>query len=335
MKKLPLTLILIAAVVLSLAAAGCVSENNSAGGIDITNSDGTITHLDAVPERIALLNSNAGEILYMLGCADKVVGISQSIANNKEQAAMYPNAVVTGAWNEPNVEYLLNLNADLIIGYATSKPKNAEVLAAAGIPIVYIDCTKPATMAQDIIEVGKIAGDEDVASDIAQFYTEVMDKVAAAAASVDSKPTVYAESYTNYWGQGTDSGMGQLISLVGAQNIMTNAASEKVSDEWVVSSSPEVMVKLVNSMENAKDQYTELMNRDAGFKTISAVKNNKVWLIINDLTYGPRSCAAAVALFEMCHPGVLTDLTADGVLTEFNKRFGTEFAMDDLSYPAL
>lgn len=328
-------LIILAALVVCAAAAGCVSEpQKTAGGLDITNSDGTVTHLDKVPERIALLNSNAGEILYLLGDAGKVVGISQSIANNKEQAAMYPNAVVTGAWNEPNVEYLVNLNADVIIGYAASKPKNAEVLAAAGIPVVYIDCTKPKTMAQDIVEVGKLAGDEAKAREIAAFYTDVMSKIEAAAAPIDYAPSVYAESYTAYWGQGTDSGMGQLSTLTGGNNIMPTAASEKVSDEWVVSSSPDVVVKLVNSMENAEGQYAELLSR-TGFDTVSAVKNDKVWLIRNDLTYGPRSCAAAVALFTMCHPDVLEGLTAEGVLEEFNAKFGTDFELENITYPAL
>lgn len=332
MKKI--SLILIVLLVAALAAAGCVSEKAPQTGLDITNSDGTVTHLTGVPERIALLNSNAGEILYLLGDADKVVGISQSIANNKEQAQMYKNAVVTGAWNEPNVEYLVNLKADVIIGYATSKPKNAEVLAAAGIPVVYIDCTKPQTMAQDIIEVGKIAGDEAKARGIADFYTGVMDKVLNAAAPYDYMPSVYAESYTAYWGQGTDSGMGQLISLTGGQNIMTSAASEKVSDEWVISSSPAVFIKLVNSMDNAEGQFSEVVSR-TGMDTVSAVKNNKIWLIRNDLTYGPRSCAAAVAMAKMNFPGVLGDITPESVLKEFNEKFGTNFELDNITYPKL
>ena len=97
-----------------------------------------------------------------------MVGISQSIANNAEQVKLYPNAEVIGAWNEPDVEYLISKDVDLVIGYATSKPKNAEVLAATGIPVVYVDCTKPETMVSDIIEVGKIVGKEELAEEAAE-----------------------------------------------------------------------------------------------------------------------------------------------------------------------
>ena len=333
MKKILIVSGIILTMLCIIFAAGCISDGSS-GNIIITNSDGTTVTLNHTAERIVLLNSNAGEILYILGDADKVVGISQSIANNAEQVKMYPNAVVVGAWNEPDVEYLISLDADLVIGYASSKPKNADVLASAGIPIVYIDCTKPETMTQDIVEIGKISGNIEKAQQIAEYYNEVITEVKSRVAPISWARTIYAESYTAYWGQGTDTGMGQLISIAGGQNIMTDAGSRKISDEWVVSSSPGIIVKLVNNMNDPEASYDELVSR-TGFNTITAVKDDQVWLIRNDLTYGPRSCAAAVALAKMIHPGVFEDMSVESVLTEFNTRFGTEFDVTGLTYPVL
>ncbi len=333
MKKLLIMSGLILTMLCIVFAAGCIS-NESSGNIVITNSDGTTVTLNQTAERIVLLNSNAGEILYLLGDADKVVGISQSIANNAEQVKMYPNATIVWAWNEPDVEYLISLDVDLVIGYASSKPKNTEVLASAGIPIVYVDCMKPETMAQDIVEIGKISGNVEKAQRIADYYDEVIAEVVLSVAPTSMTRTVYAESYTAYWGQGTNTGMGQLILIVGGQNIMTDAGSRRISDEWVVSSSPEIIVKLVNNMNDPEASYNELVTR-TGFNTIDAVKNDRVWLIRNDLTYGPRSCAAAVALAKMIHPGVFEDMSVESVLTEFNTRFGTEFDVTGLTYPEL
>ncbi len=333
MKKLLIVSGLILTMLCIVFAAGCISDE-SPGSIVIMNSDGSNVTLNHTAERIVLLNSNAGEILYLLGDADKVVGISQSIANNAEQVKMYPNATVVGSWNEPDVEYLISLDADLVIGYATSKPKNAEVLASAGIPIVYIDCTKPNTMTQDIVEIGKISGNTEKAQRIAEYYDEVITDIESRVAPISLTRSVYAESYTAYWGQGTDTGMGQLISIAGGQNIMTDAGSRKISDEWVVSSSPEIIVKLVNNMNDPQAAYGELVSR-VGFDTISAVENDKAWLLRNDLTYGPRSCAAAVALAKMIHPEVFKDMSVASVLTEFNTRFGTEFDVTGLTYPEL
>lgn len=329
MKKL---LSAILAVVLVLSTAGCVSPTEE--GLVITNTDGSKTVVPENIDRIALLNSNAGEILYLLGESDKIVGISQSIANNAEQAKMYAGAKVIGAWNEPDVEYLISMNVDVVLAYANAKPKNAEVLAASGIPVVYVDCTKPETMVSDIKEIGKLARQEARAAEIAEFYSSVMEEVRAASMLASTHRTVYAESYTAWYGQGTDTGMGQLISWTFGANIMQDAGSKKLSDEWVVTANPQIIIKLVNSMENAADVMQEIEDR-RGFDRVSAVQNGQVWLIRNDLTYGPRACVAAVALFEIQYPGIAFALTAEGVLEEFNQRFGTAFETENITYPSL
>ena len=329
MKKL-LSAILV--VVLVLSTAGCVSPTEE--GLVITNTDGSKTVVPENIERIALLNSNAGEILYLLGESDKIVGISQSIANNAEQEKMYAGAKVIGAWNEPDVEYLISMNVDVVLAYANEKPKNAEVLAASGIPVVYVDCTKPETMVSDIKEIGKLARQEARAAEIAEFYSSVMEEVRAASMLASTHRTVYAESYTAWYGQGTDTGMGQLISWTFGENIMQDAGSKKLSDEWVVTANPQIIIKLVNSMENTADVMQEIEDR-RGFDRVSAVQNGQVWLIRNDLTYGPRACVAAVALFEIQYPGIAFALTAEGVLEEFNQRFGTAFETENITYPSL
>ena len=89
MKKLFWTVI---AVVLIIMTAGCVAPE--AGDISITNTDGTTTEIFGDVENIVLLNSNAGEVLYLLGEADRVVGISKSIANNAGQVKLYPNSEI-------------------------------------------------------------------------------------------------------------------------------------------------------------------------------------------------------------------------------------------------
>ncbi len=321
-------------VILLIAAAGCTTAPSD-DGLTITNSDGTLVYLPGTAERIVLLNSNAGEILYLLGEADRVVGISQSIQNNAEQRTMYPSAEVVGTWNEPDVERLIALDVDLVLGYATSKPKNAEVLKASGIPIVYIDCTKPSTMVSDILEVGKLVGKTQRANDIAGFYTSVMEKVSAAGMPYDVQYRIYAESYTAFYGQGKGTGIGEMIDLTAGCNILASVdGARKISDEWVVSEKPEIILKVVNSMDAREDVLKELQAR-TGFSTTPAVQNHKVWLIRNDLTYGPRACAGAVALLQMQYPGALPGISAESVLEEFNARFSTSFDTTLAVYPEI
>jgi len=315
-------------------SAGCTSAP-SQEGLTITNSDGTTTVLPGEAHRIALLNSNAGEVLFLIDEADRIVGISESIAKNKEQSEMFPNAEVIGSWDNPNVEYLISMNVDLVLGYATSKPKNAETLEASGIPIVYIDCTKPETMVSDILEVGKIVGNEEWARNVANFYSDIMNKVSKEAKKYSSSPRVYAESYTEYYGQGKGTGLNQIIEVTGGTNIMESVnGARKVSDEWVISENPEVVIKLVNSMED-KENVLKSITQRTGFDTISAVKNNNVWLIRNDLTYGPRASIGALAILKILHPNALPGITPESVLKELNEKFGYTFDTENITYPEI
>jgi len=325
--------IALAAIILVIClAAGCTSTP-SQGELTITNSDGTTTVLPGEAQRIALLNSNAGEVLFLIDEADRIVGISESIAKNKEQCEMFPNAKVIGSWDNPNVEYLISMKVDLVIGYSTSKPKNAEVLKASGIPIVYIDCTKPETMVSDILEVGKIVGNEEWARGVADFYTDTMNKVSEEAKKYSNSPSVYVESYTDYYGQGKGTGLDQIIGLTGGTNIMNSVdGARKISDEWVVSEKPEVVIKLVNSMDN-KENVLKSINGRTGFDTIPAVKNNNVWLIRNDLTYGPRSSIGALAILKILHPDALPGVTPESVLKELNEIYGYSFDSENITYP--
>lgn len=330
MKKILLLLILAAII---CASAGCISANpSSPGEIVITNSDGSTVTLEHPPERIVLLNSNAGEILYILGDADKIIGITQSIANDKNQAAMYPEAVVIGKWNEPDIESLVSLGADLVVGYATSKPINAEVLEDVGIPIVYIDCTKPETFSQDVIEIGKISGNITTAQEIAEFYDGVVNDVKNRTASLSENVSVYAEGYSAYQGQGTDTGMGQIIAIAGGKNIMTDTSAKKISDEWVVTSNPEIIIKLVSSSGDAQECWNELITR-TGFDTLDAVTEHNTWVIKNHLTYGPRSCATIAAAAKLIHPEAFADVEPELILESFNLKFGTNFETESIVYP--
>jgi len=315
-------------------AAGCTSAP-SHEGLKITNSDGTTTVLPGEAQRIALLNSNAGEVLFLIDEAHRIVGISDSIAKNKEQSEMYPNAEIIGSWDNPNVESLISLKVDLVIGYATSKPKNAEVLKASGIPIVYIDCTKPETMASDIREVGKIVGNEKWAENVADFFTETINNVTTEAKKYSSSPKVYAESYSEYYGQGKGTGLDQIINLAGGTNIMESIdGARKISEEWVVSEKPEVIIKLVNSMDNKENVQKSVIQR-TGFDTTPAVINNNVWIIRNDLTYGPRASIGALAILKILHPEALPGVTPQNMLKELNDKFGYTFDTENITYPEI
>lgn len=338
MKQYVLLLLSLVACAAVLCSAGCVTTEVPEGAVVINQTNGEVFSLDHTAERIVLMNSNAAEMLYVMGAADKVVGVSQSIADHAELGPLFPNAVSVGKWDVPDIETISSLSPDVVIAFSTSKPLNADAIEAGGIPICYIDCYKPTTMAADVAALGVLTGNTEKAEEFITFYTGVMNAVAAATTNVSSSPSVYCEGYTDYSGQAKGSGMDLLIEYAGGSNVLTQqmgATSPKVSPEWLIAEDPDVMIKIlsVKNMETAADQYRTFTGR-AGFSNLHAVTENRTYLLRNDIAYGPRTFAGAVAVAKMLYPAETADLSVRDVLDEYNSRFGLNVSAGEVVYPA-
>lgn len=340
MKQYSFLFLCLVTVTVVLCSAGCVNvaTNVPADTVVVNQTNGDTFMLDHTAERVVLMNSNAAEMLYVMGAADIVVGVSQSIADHAELGPLFPHAVSVGKWDIPDIETISSLSPDVVIAFSTSKPLNADAIEAAGIPICYIDCYKPTTMAADVAALGVLTGNSDKAEEFVAFYTGVLDSAANATAGISFSPSVYCEGYTDYSGQAKGSGMDLLIEFAGGRNVLTQemgATSPKISPEWLIAENADVMIKVlsVKNMEAAADQYAKFTGR-TGFANLDAVAENRTYMIRNDIAYGPRTFAGAVAVAKMLHPEATESLSVREVLDEYNTRFGLNVSAGEVVYPA-
>ncbi|MDO9523034.1 MAG: ABC transporter substrate-binding protein [Methanocorpusculum sp.] len=338
MKTKLLVLGVLLALICIVCTAGCVDTQTS-DEIVITQTDGTPFTLPHEAQRIILLNSNAGEMLYLLGVSDKVVGVSQSILDNKELGSMFPNAVSVGKWNVPDVETLASLSPDVVIAFASSKPQNADMIEAAGIPIVYIDCYKPTTMISDVTALGTLTGSSKKAREFVTFYQDQMDMITERVPDDVVPQRVFCEGYSDYAAQGKGSGLDLLLDICGAENIVNSdvtVSTTTVSAEWIVTQNPDVIIKATtsNNMQDAENRYVNLVSR-TGYSSMTAVQNEKVWLLDAGLAYGPRTFAGAVAVAKMLYPDTFADVNISDIVEEYNEKFGLNVSRGALVYPEL
>ena len=336
-----LILLIFCAFVSVILSAGCLSPDTTDTGESVTimQTDGTLFTLPHAAERIVLMNSNAAEMLYVIGASDKVVGVSQSILDHIELGPLFLHATSVGKWDVPDVELISSLNPDIVIAFASSKPKNVDTIESAGIPIVYIDCYKPTTMIEDVQALGILTGNEEKASEFIAFYTGVMNNVSSTISDVVSIPRVYCEGYTEYSGQAKGSGMDLLLDIVQGENIFmeeTGDTAPKISPEWLIGENPDAIIKVVTvaKMSDASGEFDSLVSR-TGFSSINAVAYNRTWVISNDIAYGPRTFAGAVAVAKLLHPEEAMSLDVESVLDAYNAQFGLHVSNGILVYPAL
>jgi iron complex transport system substrate-binding protein len=275
-----------------------------------------------MPKRIIVTNSDAAEMLIALGAADTIVGITESTKNVSYIMDRIPQVQSIGDWQTPNIERMLSLKPDVVISYASSKPKNIDQIKAANITIIYLDCYRLPKLASDARAVGVLTGHEQKAEEFARSVEDTTATVMKRVAAVPNEKlsTVYFEGYTDFTAAGTGSGSDEILMMAGAKNIASglSSSSPKVSAEWVVAQKPAYIMKVISSKETRPfpDIARQMANR-TGWNSIPAVQKDHVYLFSNSIEYGPKSFIGLAYTAKILHPDLFGDVDPGKMLDDY------------------
>jgi iron complex transport system substrate-binding protein len=273
-------------------------------------------------------NSDAAEVLIALGAKNKIVGIVNTVNSTPLMASLLGNVTSVGVWDNPSIEDIIALKPDVVIAYASWKPKNLDQFAVANITLVQLDCYKMDNLTSDIRKVGVLAGEEDNASAYAGFIEEKMGIVNQRIANVtdSQKPKVYWEqNMTAITSAGKGSGGDTLIRMSGGNNIAGNLtqAYPPVSAEWILQSNPDIIVRnvgYVKSQQYMADKIASIENR-TGMAEVAAVKNNKVYIMSTAVAYGPKGFMGMLYLSKILYPDRFADVDPAKALDTYAQKF--------------
>jgi iron complex transport system substrate-binding protein len=344
-RKNPLIAGLLVALCILAVVAGCASDNtrpdlDPSHGITITQSDGTPVKLPGPARRIVVANGNAAELLMAIGDGDRIVGVTDSVKEYPVLRDRFGSLPSIGSWQAPDVETILSLNPDVIITYGTTKPKNADKLVAANITLVYLDCYRITTLANDARQLGILTGDSPGAEAYARFIESLVNIVANRTSNLTEaeKPKVYFESYSDWIAQAAGSGGDLVIQLTGGRNIaaMLNTSAPKVSAEWILQEDPSLIFKVVSQSREDEDYalLLEGITGRPGMRSLRAVKEGRIYLFSNEMIYGPRAFAGMLALANLEHPDRFGDIDPQTYLDDYAARFLPGSNMTGWIYPA-
>jgi iron complex transport system substrate-binding protein len=240
--------------------------------------------------------------------------------------AHLPQAVSVGKWDTPSIEKVLELQPDAVIIYSSSRPKNADLFENAGIQLIALDCYRITTLENDITTLGIMMGVEEEAAEYIDFFNKWEDIIRERVAKIsdDEIPTVYIEGYTDYAAQGANSGLDLMLGIAKGENIAASLGEQwpKVTAEWVLMQNPASILKVCNPTKEVttEDVWNAVMTRE-GFGVLQAVQHEDVYVINQNLAYGPRSIAGLVYVAKALHPSAFEDIDPTDVLYEYDDRF--------------
>src|SRR5712691_10912679 len=149
-----LTLVLTTVLVLCAAAAA-----PAAYPLTVTDALGHLVTLAAPPQRIVSVAPNATEILFALGVDDRIVGISD--ADDYPRDRLAGRARVGGV--ELNVEAIVGLRPDLIVGVSELQRGQLLSLIALGLPVVALQAPTLPDVYTQIALLGHLTDRDDSA----------------------------------------------------------------------------------------------------------------------------------------------------------------------------
>jgi len=275
-------------------------EGGTAYPVEVVDDLNRTVVIQKEPERIVALSPSTAEILYYLGVFDRVVGVTDY--------SDYPPEVsekerVGGYW-EPDVEKIINLTPDLVIGVNTPAQINdvLPMMEEAGIPMVILDPRTIEDIYANILLVGKIVNVTDKAEEVVADMKEKIEGVEKALEGVSDTKVFYIVWNDPLMTAGPDTWISEVIEIAGGINIFNDATTSwpTVDLEEVIVRNPDVIVLSAHCGLTPEDIYT-----NESWSTINAVKNGSVLVFPDEnllVRPGPRIADGVLEMAKMLHP---------------------------------
>ena len=317
------------ALVESLAAQADLQA--AASGETITDIAGGEFAMPVAAERVICLNNNAYDVICALGCAGKVIGVNDTTTPDPST----PDVPSFGDLSKPNVEQIIEAAPDLVLAYSSRLDEGvASQLEDAGVRIARVDLYKPATCADELAFLGNVFGEQQRAAEF-EAVVEGMQALVAQRTEGTEPLRTYWEIYADYKSAGAGSGADQIMALADVQNLAGNekGGHVKVSDEWVISANPQLIVRESSSLKgatgrgvsspDAAESLCDALAARPGWDAIDAVRDGRMLVLDTDVTTNPLGFALApLYVAAEAYPEQLADMpAADDVLAAMFARF--------------
>lgn len=211
-----------------------------AGVCAVDDSDREIC-LEAPASRIAVLSPGATELTYAAGAGDKVVAVV-AFSDYPPEARQLTSV---GSHTRVDLETLVSLRPDLVIGWITGNPaEQLETIEALGMPVFYIEPRDFDGVATAIERLAQLAGTEEEGYHVARDFRDGMAELAARYADAEPLAVFYQVWDEPLMSVNDDHLIGKAVSMCGGINVFGDLSRmvPRINDESVLAADPEAIV---------------------------------------------------------------------------------------------
>jgi iron complex transport system substrate-binding protein len=255
------------------------------------------------PQRIVALAPSVTEIIFALGEAARLIGVTAH-CDFPPEAIRLPKV---GSYVRLDLERIVGLRPDLCIAVKDGNPKSAiERLEALGVPVFALDPRSVETVIRAILDLGVVLAVEPRAEALTAEMRARIDRITRRAAGEDRRPRVFFQIGTApIVSVGTHTFAHELIELAGGVNVAAGpAAYPRFSREQVLGLVPDLIV--ISSMDRAAGAVEEARREWNRWPGIPAVRDGRIHVVDSNLfdRPSPRLVAGLEELARCIHPAL-------------------------------
>ena len=242
------------------------------------------------PRRIVCLTEEPTEVLYALGEADRIVGISGFTVRPPRARREKPKV---SAFTSAKIEEILKLQPDFVVGFSDIQADIAAELVRRGVEVWISNHRSVGGILDYIRRLGALVGAADRADAYAEELQRGLDDVARDAAKLPRRPRVYFEE----WDEPPITGIrwvAELVRIAGGDDVFPERAAEPLAKARILEDAGEVVRRapdLILGSWCGKKFRPEKVAARPGWDAIPAVRDGELHEVKSPLILQPGPAA--------------------------------------------
>jgi iron complex transport system substrate-binding protein len=246
--------------------------------------------VDAFPQRIVCLTEEPTEVLYAIGEADRIVGISGFTVRPARARREKPKV---SAFTSARIDEIARLEPDLVIGFSDIQADIAQALIKRGIEVWISNHRSVTGILAYVRRLGAMVGAWEASERYAEALEAHIAQVRAAALRLPRRPRVYFEE----WDEPQISAIrwvSELVDIAGGSDIFPERAASSLARDRIVADPQEVLRSrpdiIIGSWCGKKFRPERVAAR-TGWSEIPAVRDGELHEIKSPIILQPGPAA--------------------------------------------
>ncbi len=240
-------------------------------------------------DRIVSLAPDLTEILFAIGLADEIVGVTLD--------SDYPPAAIekpkVGTFWQPNIEAIVAAKPSLVITLAFAQQKNlADRLKRIGYKTLTVNIETINDLFEAMAKIGAAAGRQRQANEMAGNIRHKLEEISTLVGAQAKIRVLWVVQREPLRVAGRNTFVNEMIELAGGENAIGPTVHKypPIGAEQVIAGRPEVIIEPDMGQRDLAAQRDAALRYWSKFKNVPAVANGRVYVIRGDTVsrLGPR-----------------------------------------------